>query len=97
MDKFVYTDEMKAYDEERAVAEAEGRMAPVGIDWEGYWMNQQQQMKFEEEVPEEEVRAYCPNCDWEGKCLVSKARAKELNEKGECEDIGENDFCGCVS
>ena len=50
MDKFVYTDEMKAYDEERAVAEAEGRMAPGGIDWEGYWMNQQQQMKFEEEV-----------------------------------------------
>jgi len=44
---------------------------------------------------DEEVRAFCPDCDWEGKCIVSKARAKELKEKEENEVIGENDFCGC--
>ena len=77
MDKFVYTDKMKAYDEERAVAEAEGRMAPVRIDWEGYWMNQQQQMKFEEEVPEEEVRGQVSGIQGTGK---ENKQLKSLDE-----------------
>lgn len=43
----------------------------------------------------EEVNAFCPNCDWEGKCLVGKSKAKELEDLKECAEIGENDFCGC--
>jgi len=49
----------------------------------------------EEEEEEEEVSAFCKECGWEGKCLVSKERAEELKQKGEREEIGENDFCGC--
>ena len=54
-----------------------------------------EELKKKDEEDEEEVKAYCPKCDWEGKCCVSKTRAKELAELGENEDIGENDFCGC--
>lgn len=49
----------------------------------------------EEEEEEVEVCAFCNECGWEGKCLVSKERAAELKQKGEREEIGENDFCGC--
>jgi hypothetical protein len=39
----------------------------------------------EEEESDEEVNCLCPNCDAEGKILVSKERAKELKENQELE------------
>ena len=50
-----------------------------------------------DEDSEEEVRCYCEKCDGEGKCLVSKKRAKQLDGEAELECpfgdecTGEND------
>jgi len=39
-----------------------------------------------EESEEEEVRCVCPDCYAEGKCMVSKRRAKELEKQSLMEE-----------
>lgn len=42
---------------------------------------------------DEEVRAFCSSCGWEGKCCVSENRAKELKEQDLMEENCFNNDC----
>jgi hypothetical protein len=44
-----------------------------------------------------EVGCYCPVCDYEGKCLVTATRAKELKDLDELEENYDHPCCYCTA